>query len=92
MGEAHLIEVERYGDTLRILIDGKPLPFPVDETGVRVMAAPGYPSGINITIPASEVRLVDSQAPEVPKAETRRVADHLASKAPPSSWRPKPRS
>lgn len=91
MGEGPLIEVERRGEELHILIDGKPLPCPVDETGVRVMAAPGYPSGINVTIPAREVRLVDSQAPKVPVEEQRKVADYLNSKAPPSSWRPKPR-
>ncbi|GAA1454129.1 hypothetical protein [Nocardiopsis tropica] len=87
-----LIEVERFGDVLRILIDGSPLGVPVDESGVRVMAAPGYPSGINITIPAHAVRLVDSQAPEVPAEEKQKIASYLDSKAPPSSWRPPKRS
>ncbi|KOX10142.1 hypothetical protein [Nocardiopsis sp. NRRL B-16309] len=92
MGDLPLIEVERYGDSLRILVDGKPLPCPVDESGVRIVAAPGYPSAINVTIPAREVRLVDTSAPKVPEEDKQKVADYLNSKAPPSSWRPKPRT
>lgn len=92
MGDLPLIEVERYGDALRILVDGKPLGVPVDDSGVRIVAAPGYPSAINVTIPAREVRLVDTAAPKVPDEKRQHIAEHLASKAPPSSWRPKPRT
>lgn len=90
MGDLPVIRVERYGDEQHVTLDGQPLPIAVDD-GIRIMSAPGYPSGINVTILASSVELVDSNAPRVSEEEQGRVASYLASKAPPSSWRPKPR-
>ena len=91
MADLPAIRVERYGDEQRVTLDGKPLPIAVDD-GIRIMSAPGYPAGINVTILASAVELVDSNAPRVPEAEKERVASYLDSKAPPSSWRPPKRS
>jgi hypothetical protein len=90
MGDLPVIRVERHGEEQHVTLDGKPLPVVVAD-GVRIMSAPGYPSGINVTIAAARVELVDTDAPKVPDEEQERVASYLASKAPPSSWRPKPR-
>lgn len=90
MADLPVIRVERYGDEQRVTLDGKPLPV-VAADGVRIVSAPGYPSGINVTIAASRVDLVDTDQPEVSDEDKQAVTDYLASKAPPSSWRPKPR-
>lgn len=90
MGDLPVIRVERYGDEQRVTLDGKPLPV-VAADGVRIMSAPGYPSSINVTIAAARVDLVDTDAPQVPDEDKQKVAAYLDSKAPPSSWRPKPR-
>ncbi|MFY7065997.1 hypothetical protein ACOQFV_09060 [Nocardiopsis changdeensis] len=90
MGDLPVIRVERYGDEQRVLVDGKPLAIAVDD-GIRIMSAPGYPAGINVTILASTVELTDSNAPRVSDEDKQKVAAYLDSKAPPSSWRPKPR-
>jgi hypothetical protein len=90
--ETKVIRVERYGDgEVRLTIDGQPFPYPLDQGGVRVITAAGYQPGVTITLPAETVEVVDSLAPEVPAEEQERVASYLASKAPPSSWRPTPR-
>lgn len=91
MGDLPVIRVERYGDEQRITLDGKPLPV-VAADGVRIMSAPGYPSGVNLTIAASRVDLVDTDVPRVSEEEQKQVTDYLASKAPPSSWRPPKRT
>lgn len=91
MGDLPRIVVERYGEDFRILVNGEPLPVPIDDSGVRIMSAPGCTPGVNVTLLAAEVRLVDSLAPKATPEEQQRVTDYLASKAPPSSWRPKPR-
>lgn len=90
MGDLPVIRVERYGDEQRVTLDGKPLPV-VAADGVRIVSAPGYPAGINLTIAASRVEVVDTDAPRVSEEDRQARADYLASKAPPSSWRPKPR-
>ncbi|WP_435110163.1 hypothetical protein [Nocardiopsis synnemataformans] len=87
MGDLPVIRVERYGDEQTVTLDGKPLPV-VAADGVRIMSAPGYPSGINVTIAAARVDLVDTDEPRVSEEEQGRVAAYLASKAPPTSWRP----
>jgi len=87
MPDLPVIRVERYGEEQRVTLDGKPLAIAVDD-GIRTMSAPGYPAGINVTILASVVEVVDSNAPRVPEEEKERVASYLDSKAPPSSWRP----
>ncbi|MFL1440397.1 hypothetical protein [Nocardiopsis protaetiae] len=87
MGDLPVIRVERYGEEQRITLDGKPLPV-VAADGVRIVSAPGYPAGINVTIAASRVEVVDTDAPRVSEEEQKQVTDYLASKAPPSSWRP----
>lgn len=91
MGDLPRIDVERHGDDFRILINGEPLPVPIDDSGVRIMSAPGCTPGINVTLLAAEVNLVDSLKPKVAPEEQEHIASYLASKAPPSSWRPKPR-
>lgn len=91
MGDLPVIRVERYGEEQRVTLDGKPLPV-VAADGVRIMSAPGYPSGINLTIAAARVDLVDTDAPRMSDEDKKKVAAYLDSKAPPSSWRPPKRS
>lgn len=92
MADLPVIRVERHGDDFRILVNGEPLPLPIDDSGVRIMAAPGCVPGVNVTLLAAEVNLVDSLAPKAKPEEQQRVTDYLDSKAPPSSWRPPKRS
>lgn len=86
---ARKIEVVRHGNSApEVTIDGRPVPWEIDPSGVRAIAAEGYQPGITLTIPADIVQVTDSVEPAVPEEERRRVHEHLQSKAPPSSWRP----
>lgn len=86
---ARRIDVVRRGDgPPEVTIDGQPVPWDIDPSGVRAISAGGYQPGITLTIPADTVTVTDSVEPAVPVEEQQRVQDYLQSKAPPSSWRP----
>lgn len=85
---ARTVRVERYGDgAVRVLVDGKEIPFVIDGT-VQTVIGDGYPRGITVMIPAETVEVIDSSTPKVTPEKAAFISDHLASKAPPSSWRP----
>lgn len=82
---ADLIRVSRAGDQLRVEVDGVPLPFEVDPSGVQQVIGVGAHPGLMLTIPARRVVTDDSLEERHSPERQAAVRERLERLAPPGS-------